>query len=58
MTFGILLRLLAPFATGLSSVTSEGKRQSQMLKSFPVYGITCTCPIVKPRSEFEIFLKK
>lgn len=57
MTFSILLRLLAPFATGLTSVTSEGKRQSQMLRSFPVYGVTCTCPVVKPRSEFEIFLK-
>lgn len=39
MLIGILLRLLLSFATGLNSVTSEGERQSQMVRSFPVYRI-------------------
>lgn len=49
-----ILKLLLPFTTVLSSATSEDERQSQMLRSFPVYRVPPPNQVVNPRSEFEM----
>lgn len=54
MLINIFLKLHLPFIIGLSSVTSQGERQNQMLRSFPVYRVPLTYPVVNTRSESEI----
>lgn len=49
-----ILRLFLSFTTGPSSATSKDERQSQMLRSFPVYGVLPTYLLVNPRSKLEM----